>query len=107
MQSDARPIAARITLFVGLIGLLTVVAAASPFVFTAGRGPVEHLAVTGKLIKLYGYGPYRNMPADVAVQGLAQDAVTLCIGVPTLLAAHWMAQRGARTGYLLLVGSIG
>ncbi|HEV2516163.1 MAG TPA: hypothetical protein VGV07_12995 [Devosia sp.] len=107
MQSDARPISATITFFVGLIGVLTLVAAASPFVFTAGNGPVEHLAVTGKLIKLYGYGPYRNMPADVAVQGLAQDAVTLCLGVPTLFAALWMARRGARLGYLLLVGSIG
>lgn len=107
LQSDARPIAVRITLYVGLIALLTVVAAASPFVFTAGSGPVEHLAVTGKLIELYGYGPYRNMPADVAIQGLAQDAVTLCLAIPTLLAGLWMARRGSRTGYLLLVGSIG
>lgn len=63
--------------------------------------------MTGKLVRLYGYGPYRNMPADVAVEGLAQDLVTLFLGVPLLLAALWSARRGSRAGYLLLTGSTG
>lgn len=63
--------------------------------------------MTGKLVRLYGYGPYRNMPADVAVQGLAQDVVTLLVGVPTLLIALWLARGGSRIGYLLLTGSTG
>jgi hypothetical protein len=105
LKGEARPIAARLTLFVSLIGVLTVVAAAWPFVFATGKGPVEHLAVTGKLIRLYGYGPYRNMPADVAVQGLAQDAVTLVLAVPMLLVGLRLARGGSRIGYLLLTGS--
>ncbi len=100
-------VAARLTLIVIVIGLLTLVAAAVPFVFTAGPGPSEHPAVTGQLVELYGYGPYRNMPADVAVQGLAQDVVTLLIGVPTLLASLWLARRGSGVGYFLLTGTIG
>jgi hypothetical protein len=53
-----------------------------------------------------GVGPYRHMPADVAVQGLAQDVVTLAVGVPFLLAALVWARRGARAGYLALTGAI-
>lgn len=104
-QGEAQPISARLSILAGLIGVLTVVAAAWPFVFAGGEGPVQHLAVTGKLVQLYGYGPYRNMPADVAVQGLAQDAVTLLLGVPMLLAGLWLARSGSRVGYLLLTGT--
>ena len=56
---------------------------------------------------LYGYGPYRHMPADVAVQGLAQDVVTLTIGVPFLLGALLWARRGSRAGHLALTGAVG
>jgi len=107
LRGNGGQIAARLTPVIVLIGVLTLIAAACPFVFTAGQGPTEHLAVTGKLVRLYGYGPYRNMPADVAVQGLAQDVVTLVIGVPMLFVALWLARQGSRVGYLLLTGATG
>jgi hypothetical protein len=46
------------------------------------------------------------MPADVAVQGLAQDVVTLAVGIPFLLAALVWARRGARAGHLALTGAV-
>jgi hypothetical protein len=46
------------------------------------------------------------MPADVAVQGLAQDIVTLVVGVPFLLLALVWARRGARAGHLALAGAV-
>lgn len=97
----------RLTPLVLLTGALGVLAASLPFIVTTGPGPTEHLAVTGKLVRLYGHGPYRNMPADVAVQGLAQDLVTLLAALPLLLAALWLARRGSPVGYLLLTGSAG
>lgn len=107
MHETPVQIAARLTPVVVLIASLTLVAAAVPFVFTAGPGPSEHLAITGRAVELHGYGPYRNMPADVAVQGLAQDVVTLLIGVPMLLASLWLARRGSGIGYFLFTGTIG
>ncbi len=46
------------------------------------------------------------MPADVAVQGLAQDVVTLAVGVPFLLLSLAWARRGARAGHLALSGAV-
>lgn len=89
-----------------LLSLLTIIAAATPFVVTSGPGPAQHTSVRGEAVELYGYGPYRHMPADVAVQGLAQDLVTLALAVPLLLLALWLTTRGSRTGYLVLTGAV-
>jgi hypothetical protein len=42
----------------------------------------------------------------VAVQGLAQDVVTLAVGIPFLFAALVWARRGARAGHLALTGAV-
>ncbi len=74
--------ATRLTGLLLALAALAALSAAAPFVFTRGPGPSHHTSVRGQDVVLYGYGPYRHMPADVALQGLAQDAVTLTIGVP-------------------------
>jgi len=65
--------ARRLTWLILLIAGLVAAAASAPFVFTSGPGPSEHISVGGGVVQLYGYGPYREMPSDVTVQGLAQD----------------------------------
>lgn len=99
--------ARRLTWIILAIAALAAVAAAWPFVFTGGAGPSEHVSVRGETVLLYGYGPYRHMPDDVAVQGLAQDLVTLSIAVPVLLLTLWLARRGSRAGYIALSGTVG
>ncbi len=100
-------IAKRLTWVVLVLGALVVVAAAIPFVFTEGPGPSTHISVRGEAVTLYGRGPYRHMPADVAVQGLAQDLVTLSLGVPFLMVSLVRARRGSRAGFVALVGATG
>lgn len=90
-----------------LISVLTIVATTTPFIVTTGPGASEHVSVRGETVGLYGYGPYRHMPADVAVQGLAQDVITLVIAVPLLLSSLWLARRGSRAAYLTLTGAVG
>jgi hypothetical protein len=90
-----------------VIALAVVVAAAWPFVFATGPGPSEYLSVRGETVILHGYGPYRHMPADIAVQGLAQDLVTLLVAVPALVVALLLARRGSRRGYVALAGIVG
>jgi hypothetical protein len=46
------------------------------------------------------------MPADVAVQGLAQDLVTLLVALPFLVLALLWARTGARAGHLALTGAV-
>ena len=99
--------ARRLTPLLILLGAFCVTAAAAPFVFTQGSGPTAHTSVRGEGVLLYGQGPYRHMPAEVAVQGLAQDLVTLFVGVPFLLVALAWARRGSRAAHLALCGAVG
>jgi hypothetical protein len=40
------------------------------------------MSIRGENITIYGKGIYQHMAADVAIQGIAQDYVTLFMGVP-------------------------
>jgi hypothetical protein len=99
--------ARRLTSLILVIAALTVAAASAPFVFRDGPGRSTHVSVRGETVELYGIGPYRHMPADVAVQGLAQDAFTLAIGLPFLLLTLAWARGGSRAGHLALTGAVG
>lgn len=98
--------ARRLTRLVLALAVVAAFAAAAPFVITEGAGPARHTSIRGVEVITHGVGPYRHMPADVAVQGLAQDAITLTVGVPFLLLALVWARRGARAGHLALTGAV-
>lgn len=98
--------ARRLTYLIVPLAILAVCAAAAPFVFTSGPGPERHTSIRGVEVVTHGAGPYRHMPAEVAVQGLAQDAITLAAGVPFLLITLAWARRGARAGHLALTGAV-
>lgn len=99
--------ARRLTLLILTLAVLTTAAAAAPFLLTEGPGPQGHTSVRGVEVTTHGFGPYRHMPGDVAVQGLAQDAVTLAVGIPALLLTLLWARRGAHAGHLALSGVVG
>lgn len=98
--------ARRLTWLILVLAALATGAAAAPFVLREGSGPQRHTSIRGVEVVTYGIGPYRHMPADVAVQGLAQDVVTLAVGVPSLLVALAWARRGARAGHIALSGAV-
>ena len=97
---------ARYTPALILLALLAAAASLAPFLLTAGPGPSQHLSVRGDMVTIYGFGPYRHMPADVAVEGLAQDLVTLIVAVPLLLVTLLFARRGSLAAYLVLTGTV-
>jgi hypothetical protein len=88
------------------LALLAACAAAAPFILAEGPGPQRHTSIRGVEIVTRGFGPYRHMPADIAVQGLAQDVVTLAVGIPFLLLTLVWARRGARAAHLALSGAV-
>ena len=108
--ADATPsqaiAARRLTSLILGLGLLAFCAAAAPFVFNDGPGPTRHTSIRNVEVITHGLGPYRHMPADIAVQGLAQDAVTLAVGVPFLFITLAWARRGTRAGHLALSGAV-
>src|SRR6056297_1669828 len=97
-----------------IIGVLLVlimcasgVAAAMGVFSQQGPGPREYESVRGQTLTLYGYGIYAHMSADVAVQGIGQDYVTLFLGIPLLGIAFLAARRGGLRGRLFLAGILG
>jgi hypothetical protein len=98
--------ALRLTVPIALLATLVAIATTIPLLVTSGPGPTTHVSVRGEPVVLHGIGPYQHMPADVAVQGLAQDVVTLGLAVPLLLVALVLARRGSRAAYLFVTGAI-
>ncbi len=96
-----------ITILVLLIAFLAALATSMGIFSSGGPGPSDYLSVRGQTVKLYGQGLYRHMSAEVAPQGIAQDYVTLFIGVPLLLYALTRARQGSLRGRFLLAGTLG
>lgn len=88
------------------ISFLAVIATTVGIFSKSGPGEFEHISIRGETVKIYGKGVYQDMSADVAIQGIAQDVVTLCIAVPLLLAALYFARKGSIKGRILLSGCI-
>jgi len=72
-----------------------------------GPGPWEHESIRGQTVTIYGQGLYKHMSADVAIQGIGQDYVTLFLGIPLLGLAFLMARRGGLRSRLFLSGVLG
>ncbi len=58
-------------------------------------------------VKVYGKGIYKHDSVSVAAQGIAQDVVTMALGLPLLLVSLLLARRGLLKGRLLLTGTVG
>lgn len=82
-------------------------AAAAIGIFSAG-GPGKHAFTTihGEQVILFGKGLYRFDSVSMAAQAIAQDVVTLCLGVPLLIVSIVFARRGSLRGRLLLAGTL-
>ncbi|MFW5843842.1 MAG: hypothetical protein ACOCW6_07950 [Spirochaetota bacterium] len=91
-------------LLVAIVALGASVAAAVGAFWDAGPGPFEHLSVRGSWVTVYGRGAYRHMSADVAIQGIAQDYITLFLAVPALIASYLSTARGGIRARLVLGG---
>lgn len=93
-----------LVLFIVLISVMTT----SIGIFSkGGEGNYNYRSIRGQEVTIYGNGLYRHMSADVAIQGIAQDVVTLLIGNPLLLISLFWASRGSVKGRFLLAGTLG
>jgi hypothetical protein len=95
-----------ITILVICIAIISFIAASCGIFTKAGPGPYEYQSIRGASVPIYGIGLYKDMSSDVAIQGIAQDYVTLFIGVPLLLLSLFFAVRGSVRARFLLAGII-
>lgn len=90
-----------------LVAVLSLVAAASG-VFRQGSGSAfQFLTLRGETVLIQGRGLYAYDTVSVAAQAIAQDVVTLVVGIPLLVLAVVLYGRGSLRGNLLLSGTMG
>jgi hypothetical protein len=95
-----------ISVLVILTAVFSVIASGTGIFYTSGPGEFTHTSVRGQEVIIYGQGVYRHMSADVAIQGIAQDYVTLFLGVPLLLISLFLSFNNSLKGRYLLAGTL-
>lgn len=93
-----------ISVLVFCIAVLAILASAAGIFSNQGDGLYEYQSIRGQSISIYGKGLYQHMSADVAIQGIAQDYVTLFIAIPFLLIALFSTRKGSLKGKFILAG---
>jgi len=94
------------TAFVFLIVILATAATTMGIFSNDGTGQYEYKSIRGKMVTIYGKGLYKDMSAEVAPQGIAQDYITLFVGIPLLIISFFMARKGLLKGKYLLAGTL-
>lgn len=97
----------KLRLLVYIIAVLALAATATGIFSKHGSGPYEFTSIHGHVVQIYGRGIYQHMSAEVAPQGIAQDVVSLCIGLPLLIFSLRLTTIGSRKGRYLLLGTLG
>ncbi len=64
------------------------------------------ISMHGREVVLDGRGLYRHMPADVAVQGRAQDVITLLVAIPLLVTMAFKSRKASSRNRLILAGTL-
>jgi hypothetical protein len=96
-----------ISLLIILVVAFAVIATVMGIFSDDGTGQYQYQSIRGRTVTIYGKGLYKHMSAEVAPQGIAQDYVTLLVGVPLLLCALWITRQGSKKGQFLLAGTLG
>jgi hypothetical protein len=96
-----------LTVLVLCVMAASAVAAAAGIFIHDGPGPFEYQSVRGQTVTLHGYGPYKHMSADVAVQGIGHDYVTLFLAVPMLGVGLVLTRAGSLRARIFLAGVLG
>jgi hypothetical protein len=96
----------QITVLVLIICITSLIATLAGIFSNGGEGSYTYQSIRGATITIYGKGLYQHMSADVAIQGIAQDYVTLFIGIPILLAGLFYGRTGSVKAGFVLTGAL-
>lgn len=96
-----------ISILVASIVVLALAASLYGIFSTGGSGTYNIKSFYGETVSIYGKGLYRNDSVSVAAQGIAQDIVTIIVGVPLLIISLYLTRKDLLKGKLLLAGTLG
>jgi len=90
-----------------LISLFSLAATTYALVSNQGGGPYKYKSIFNENVDIYGRGLYQHDSVSMATQALAQDYVTLFLGIPLLIISLVLTSKGLVKGKLLLTGTLG
>jgi len=93
-----------ISILIILISIFAAVATISGIFTDDGSGNYEFQSINNQTVTIYGKGVYENMSADVAIQGIAQDYITLFVAIPLLIIALFWTKNDTLKSKLFLAG---
>jgi hypothetical protein len=96
-----------ISLLVIIVAILSIFSTSYAIFSNQGPGEYEYKSIYGESVSIYGKGLYEHDSVSMAAQAIAQDYVTLFLGVPLLLLSFYLYRRGLLKGSLLLTGTLG
>lgn len=96
-----------VTTLVIIIALFSIFVCVNGIFSIGGPGRHDIESFRGESVTIYGQGIYSNDSVSVAAQAVAQDVITLFMGVPLLLTSLYFALKGSLKGRLLLAGTLG
>ncbi|MFO7896162.1 MAG: hypothetical protein R6U84_04450 [Candidatus Cloacimonadales bacterium] len=70
-----------------LIALLAGLASSVAIFYQTEGVAFSYQSIRGEEVEIYGKGLYRHMSSDVAIQGIAQDYITLFLAIPLMIFA--------------------
>ncbi len=95
-----------ITVLVAIIAILSLIASIQGAFSSQGDGQHEFVSIHGQEVTIHGKGLYQHDSVSIAAQAIAQDRVTLFMGIPLLLLSLVLARRDLLKGRLLLTGTL-
>lgn len=96
-----------ISLLVIIVAILSIFSTSFAIFSNQGQGEYEYKSLYGESVSIYGKGLYEHDSVSMAAQAIAQDYVTLFLGVPLLLLSFYLYKKGLLKGSLLLTGTLG
>jgi hypothetical protein len=90
-----------------LIVLLSLIAAGAGVSWQGEGTPYEFTSLRGETVMIHSQGLYRYDSVSYAAQAIAQDVVTLVVGIPLLIVGIMLYRKGSLRGQLLLTGTLG
>ncbi|MAO64600.1 MAG: hypothetical protein CL666_06345 [Balneola sp.] len=97
----------KIYILTGMVAFFAFIATLMGIFSLGGSGGFEYESIRGQTVEIYGKGLYQHMSAEVAIQGIAQDYITLFIGIPLLLISLFYASKGSLRARFALAGTLG
>lgn len=97
----------RVTMLSLAIVALTLIAAGAGVFWQGGGSAYKFTTLRGETVMINGHGLYRYDTVSMAAQAVAQDIVTLLIGIPFLLISLYYLRGDSLRGKLLFCGITG